>query len=315
MREIVICLALFIFSWLNSFSQNSLSQNSGFIYLGVLETKRSSWPENNYNDMQDSTTKKIVRVLFYKDQNEWKSLVNEIGNAHLYPSALKWFIAFDGKEIGSFHSKKEPLKFKDIPWTFPRDAYHSTIEKNLPTIGKPALDFSGMPGEENPRPLIVNSVPNCADPDEWKPFIPDKNDINTIYPVYRSYVQKQMDGILINIEDLRLLKSYQSKNRDQLIEVGTITFANSQEVITCPVWIYKSQSGEIRNLSKVIDYKFCKDEFIDDDMSECKLVDAGDYDLDGKSELIFWASRYDCDGYVMFYNDFINMIDFTWIYH
>jgi hypothetical protein len=34
------------------------------------------------------------------------------------------------------------------------------------------------------------------------------------------------------------------------------------------------------------------------------LVDAGDDDKDGKSELVFSISRYNSGGYVLFYDDF-----------
>lgn len=45
------------------------------------------------------------------------------------------------------------------------------------------------------------------------------------------------------------------------------------------------------------------------------LLDAGDYDNDGESEIIFWRSGYNEDGYILFYKQFINRVDFTWNYH
>lgn len=113
---------------------------------------------------------------------------------------------------------------------------------------------------------------------------------------------------------LRYSKSYQSLSLDQLIQIGMI-MSDDPEKISYPIWIYKSASGEIKNISKMIDYDFCQDDFSDDDYSKITLIDAGDYDSNGKSEVIFWTSRYDGDGYVMFYNDFTSMIDFTWCYH
>lgn len=45
------------------------------------------------------------------------------------------------------------------------------------------------------------------------------------------------------------------------------------------------------------------------------LVDAGDYDLDGHSELVFWYSGYNKDGYVLFSPDLIREADYLWNYH
>jgi hypothetical protein len=45
------------------------------------------------------------------------------------------------------------------------------------------------------------------------------------------------------------------------------------------------------------------------------LVDAGDYDNDGKSELVFAVSGYDWDGYELFYDDLRKSAIFKFIYH
>jgi hypothetical protein len=46
------------------------------------------------------------------------------------------------------------------------------------------------------------------------------------------------------------------------------------------------------------------------------LVNAGDYDSDGKSELIFSYSGYNRDGYIIVYGeDYLKHTDFIWNYH
>jgi hypothetical protein len=45
------------------------------------------------------------------------------------------------------------------------------------------------------------------------------------------------------------------------------------------------------------------------------LVDAGDYDGDGESEVIFRQNEYNRNGYILFYNKFLDHVDFTWNYH
>jgi hypothetical protein len=45
------------------------------------------------------------------------------------------------------------------------------------------------------------------------------------------------------------------------------------------------------------------------------LVDAGDYDGDGASELLFWYSGYDEDGYTLVYDGGRKSVDYHWNYH
>jgi len=45
------------------------------------------------------------------------------------------------------------------------------------------------------------------------------------------------------------------------------------------------------------------------------LVDAGDYDNDGKSEIVFSISRYNRGGYELFYDDFKGHTVFEFSYH
>ena len=45
------------------------------------------------------------------------------------------------------------------------------------------------------------------------------------------------------------------------------------------------------------------------------LVDAGDYDNDGKSELVFSIDDYNRGGYRLFYDDFSRSAKFEFGYH
>ena len=320
MLKLILTEIFVIFFFTSTYSQNNENKSnadSGILYLGVLETKHINWPESNYQAKKDSTSKKIVRVLFYKSKNEWKTLEKEISNPKIYPTQCTWFIAFDGKQIGGFQSSFEPLRFKEYPWTYPRDAYHKTIQKNLPTIGLPTTDFAGWTNEKQPRPLVVVSKPNCTDPENWKPFFPSQNYIKTIFPIYKEYISRFIDTSRLDISKMTYLKSYKSIKLDKLIQIGHLNknIVNNEEFISYPIWIYISNSGNIKNLTKMIDYEYILDDGGDDDFSTSILVDAGDYDSNGKSELIFWSSRYNGDGYVLFFNEFENMIDFTWSYH
>ena len=53
-------------------------------------------------------------------------------------------------------------------------------------------------------------------------------------------------------------------------------------------------------------------DFLDQELT---LIEAGDYDNDGKTELLFWHSGYNEDGYILMYNSFTQKAEFLWSYH
>ncbi len=272
------------------------------IFVGTLETKFSRWPDTEYRNEGNLSTKKIVRVLFMKSGDRWISMCDSVVKQQMYPKSSKWYIAFDGRKLGHFSSKMEPLRWKNYSWTFPRDAHHLPVQKNLPTVGKPTSEFAGEPGGQYPRPLIVVSKDNCKDPERWKPFIPPKHLVDSLIPLY--WNTKGRRSITGKVE---AMKSYCSNKNDALIQLATHRRTSA--------WFYVSNDGFICNLTKLMDKKYELDEFGDDDESSASLVDAGDYDGDGQSEIIFFVSRYVQDGYVMFFDNCSSIADFTWIYH
>jgi len=281
------------------------------VYIGALETKPIGWPENAYGK-GDTAMQRVVRPLFYNKDGVWYSLQDVIGDSSIYPGGQLWHIAFDGKRIGELHSKQEPPRFPDASWTWPRDTYHSTIEKNLPVIGQPTEAFSGWTGGAAPRPLVVVSENNCLDPQRWKPFEPDTAELPNLLRLYNSYLALMDDVDPVAYTDLQFAKSYKSVNNDQLLQVRLKTTADNWSGY--PIWIYQSHNGYYVNLSYNIDLPFI-DDFSDDDYSTNVLVDAGDYDNNGQSELLFWSSRYNGDGYILFSNNCAQMSAFLWGYH
>lgn len=281
------------------------------VYIGALETKPIGWPENARWD-GDTAMLRIVRPLFYNKHGVWHSLQEVIGDTSIYPSEQFWHIAFDGKHIGELHSKKEPLRNPNHPWTWSRDAYHSTVEKNLPVIGQPTEAFMGWDGDAAPRPLVVVSENNCLDPQRWRPFEPDTAELPKLVRFYNSYLALLDEFAPVDYTDLEFAHSYTSVKNDQLLQVRLKTTEDNWSGY--PIWIYQSHNGYYVNLSYNIDLPFI-DDFSDDDYSTNVLVDAGDYDNNGQSELLFWSSRYDGDGYILFSNNCAEMSVFLWRYH
>jgi hypothetical protein len=307
-----ITLLVFFVTFCAVKAQKKETIQNNFIYVGAIETKLPSWFlfEPKFNG--DTTPIKIIRPLFYKNEKGWFSLETKIEDRTIYPKSRKWHIAFDGKNLGSFNSKSVPIEFAGYNWTYARDSYHLISDSTVPTIGKKSIEFSGFEYEEQFRPLVGVSLPYYKDPENWKPFNPDSNNLKILVEIYKSYFNiRDFDKDYFENGRFIFLKSYQSNKKHQLIQMAF----KSNDNIKYPLWIYKSNTGKLINISKIIDLKFSQDEFTDDDISTNTLIESGDFDNNGKSEIIFWSSRYNGDGYVMFYENFSRMVDFTWGYH
>jgi len=113
-----------------------------------------------------------VRVAFHEDSGQWKAFPTDFDNekelsqaARSYPEAVTWTICFDGRALGALASKNPQTYnlYADI------GLQQITSKGSVPTVGQPSTLFSGWPGGQTYRPLVLNSRPYCADDKKWRP--------------------------------------------------------------------------------------------------------------------------------------------------
>jgi hypothetical protein len=106
-----------------------------------------------------------------------------------------------------------------------------------------------------------------------------------------------------SVKDLEVLTGYVDARGRQLVAVGLAAKLNGCDGPTEPAWwanwFLVRRKGEAPAL-------------IGDGLW---LVDAGDYDHDGRSEVLFWFSGYNRDGYVLYADDFGTRVEYLWNYH
>jgi hypothetical protein len=166
------------------------------------------------------------------------------------------------------------------------------------------MDFSGWMATPVYRPLVVSTSPSCTDPDSWKPFNPTPADIATALD--------HADTSLINRassaaeRNFKVLKSYSSQSERLLCMVFDVNSAAPSDTND---FIY-SDSDNTRLAWFLLNGSSCV--YL---RSNMLLLDAGDYDNDGKVEVVFKFEEYDHDGYILYYDDFRQMSLFGWSYH
>jgi hypothetical protein len=179
----------------------------------------------------------------------------------------------------------------------------------VPAIGMRAAEFGGFLETPVLRPLLANSERYFKDPELWKPSNAAAAVVELLLREFRRKFPKVMNCTQdggnekpwpYRDVDIKLTKSYSSLRNWAVVQL-------TLERDHCdgpPGDAFVDQWFAITPAGKPI--------FIGAGMW---LVDAGDYDNDGKSEVVFAINRYDEGGYELFYDDFKGHAVFQFGYH
>ncbi len=256
---------------------------------------------------------RAVRVLFEKKGNEWQAFPDCPDVQCLsavttkYPHEVVWTVSFDGKNLGKI-TGTTPKKFN----------YYADIglqeissEVPIPVIGTRSRAFGGYTGAAIYRPLVTNSKPFVSDPDLWKRSnLPAGLSLRLRQEFRRHYGQlcrlgedsASLKPLAYRNENIRIIQAYTSKTK------WAIARLHLGGAIDC----HDIEAGfEIDDGWFVIDPQR-NFRYLDDGLW---LVDAGDYDNDGHSELVFAINRDNRGGYEVFYDDFKKRAIFEYSYH
>ena len=273
------------------------------VVLGVLEDQ-SGWYAGDPNF-------RTVRVIFKKIGQDWLPFPSDCPDqdclkriASSYPSAMTWTIAFDGKNLGQITSRA-PKEFK---WYASVGQEEITSVGSVPTIGERSSEFENGNDEPAFRPLVANSQPYFKDPDVWKPTQLSSDFVGLLREQFRKKFPSAENCANPdeNVpkpwpyadDDIKVLKSYSSRNGWSIsrLELEPYRCDGPSDESFVDNWFTISPQHEVK--------------FLD---SGLWLIDAGDYDDDGKSELFF--ARDGRNGYELFYDDFRRHVTFEFYFH
>ena len=282
------------------------SADSSEIIIGVLEHhKGHATGDSSYF---------TVRVVFKKTEEGWQSFESDCKNpvclktiASKFPSKIKWTIAFDGKNLGQV-STVNPIKFKYYSNVGEQDIVRGT---KIPTIGKPSDEFNGWVPEDVYRPLVAVSRPYYKDPDHWKPSHHEdkliqlaRAEFRKQFPTVNNCDKEDPSRVLpwpYADSDIKILKSYSSNKHWTLLQLSLEGSECEMLGDNSPFmrqWFTVNPEQHVSHLGEGM-----------------MLIDAGDYDDDGRSEVMFKTHGYNRGGFKMFYNDFSTHASFEFGYH
>ncbi|TAK92320.1 MAG: hypothetical protein EPO06_00460 [Burkholderiaceae bacterium] len=282
----------------------SLPATADPLVLGVFEQPQCK---------QEST--RSARLLFAKTGDRWVALNNQYEfseNRHL--TLPSWTIVLDGRNLGNLKLRDpNPASPTLKDWYYGRDKlYVPENPEKVPTVKNESKSFGGWCQAPEARPLVLVSRANFDDPEKWKPFSPDQSYKQSLYLPLKLVVGRfnaihciegadHSEPWDFKPEDLVLYKGYRSAFGKELVSIGIDLTKIGCDSIVEPQW---SNHWFLFDGEKI--------EFIGNQM---ELVDSGDYDNDGRSELLFWYSGYNRDGYVLIYDDLRQKVEYLWGYH
>jgi len=275
-------------------------------YLGVLE------------EYQPAPYKRltIARVLFRATQGGWVALPDGFKDNHplqfdpseyesseqasldSLPQQMRWQVCFDGKTLGKVASLK-PTRWRALAL---RGSLFLFEERMPPWVGKEGFDFSGWPEKPVHRPLVLNSEARCDDPSRWKPTTLPHKIAQGLGEKFASIVGESIACELdagattcaMKVDRWDVRRAYRDRGSRWLLEVRAL-----------------ESSGNVQPFLFFVDGKDVH--LLGMDM---RVLDAGDYDGDGQSEVVVRFQRYNHDGYTLFFGPRLERsASFGWRYH
>ena len=297
MRKIFLTILLV---WLCAISS---AQDSAPI-LGILEDTPGHYAGDPHY--------RSVRVVFAKHGKEWIAFQSNCSDEHClksvaaeYPKRVDWTVVFDGRSIGHLITKA-PAEFE----------FYSTVGQEqitggvAPLVGKPSQQFGGFPSEAVLRPLVTSSKPFFEDPERWKHASLSTDLLRQVRKQFHRRFPK-VSNCATPEENIAKVWDY----HDSDIRIATAYSSNrGWSIARVQLEPYRCDGPDD---DAFVDQWFVvkPDSTVSFLGSAMWLVDAGDYDNDGRSELIFSIDDYNRGGYRLFYDDFSRSATFEFGYH
>ncbi len=302
MGKLILVVALFGISCLRA---NALDQSSPLV--GIVEDDRAELADWK----QGPSKERVIRPLFEKKDGVWKTNT-------VHPEEISWTIAFDGKNAGTVKSKPNT---RDHHLNHDTHSPEPQLGQTL-VIGKPSADFSGWEETLFNRPLVLVSGGDFKDPDHWKPLQLTADQTKNLIVAFKKEYPKVLncneneeplpDPWPYTDANIKIQRTYGSDKGDIL---ATLNLEGSQCGVSEGPFLNQLFLIRADQSTGHITLGTRSDGTKAYDGLSLFLVDAGDYDGDGESEVVFFVSGYNEDGYAMFFDSFHKMVMWTWDYH
>ncbi len=270
------------------------------LYVGALEDVAGY--EGHYN---------AVRAVFRKTGREWLPFPAECAEVGClqdlkrhFPDAVTWDIGFSGRYLGQLKSQ-----LPGLVQAVSEVGLQNVVSGKVPKIGKRSLEYGGFIEQPVYRPLVAISEKSFRDPDNWRRAQPSAKMSARLRHAFRQRFPAVSNCKSIDDEkalpwayrdgNIKLERFYASNRGWSVAEVALQQYRcdGPPDDAFIDQWFAVSPKGDVTYLE-----------------GGMHLLDAGDYDGDGKSEIMFTIDRYNEGGYTLYYDDFRRHATFNFHY-
>jgi hypothetical protein len=205
------------------------------------------------------------------------------------PAHRRWQVCFDGRRRGTIATELPAL------W-----GEHEIGGLTLapgeapPWVGDRRSEFAATAAGPVHRPLVVVDAPSCAGPEQWKRVELTRNEFTAAWPRIAKVLGVGVAPIVAGAHP-RLVKAYRNNRGERLLSIHTGAGDASEQDLD-DFLVYQDERGEFERVGDGL-----------------TLVDAGDYDGDGKSEIVAMYRSMNVAGLVLFTPDWAKHGDrFLW---
>jgi hypothetical protein len=216
---------------------------------------------------------------------------------------LRWSVCFDGRVLGRLETEAVDSALSS------REGVQTPVaNQTIPFVGRRSREFAGWMRAEVHHPLAVSSQGYCSDPEGWHREQAGPQLRQRLFGFLRTSLRAEVcDGDVRRTwvpksTDLELLKLYASKTGERLAmlraRLPKAACEDPQSEAAGVQLLRIDRQGRVSLLGAGL-----------------SIVDAGDYDGDGKAEVLVRYERYNHDGYTLFYDSFSKQVSVGWHYH
>jgi len=275
------------------------SANSVTVYVGILDDAR----EQVWRGKANVGERRLVMPVFEKTGTEWQSI------SSFSPLEMKWTISFNGKNLGEIETGADTKEGSADQLNSPDSRakqFILTRAANVLVVGKPSQKFTGASSlvglKAVRRPLVVVSKPYYRDPDGWR--------------------RVQLPEKVAALVRVGFRKQYPQVDRCEREAIAERNWKYPDSALTLPA-AYASNKNSFLVAAKLnagnCGWGGRPDDPLDSWVRQWflvapdggvhrvggfeELLDAGDYDNDGSSEIIFFSTRSEhSDAYDLLYD-------------
>jgi len=276
------------------------------VTIGVLEDRPGA--------TMSEPARFIVRALFQKGDAGWSSLEPECTDLSClasapadFPESVDWTVVHHGGTRGSVRATTPAA------WHLYADVGSQEIAAGVvpPTIGDRSMKFARNSDVPVYRPLLAGSAPVAADADSWAAAEVSAKSAAAIRVAFRGLFANVLNCATEGAVDASPV-TYQ--DGDILISMG-VAATTGWSVATGNLTGYRCDGPWDNTAFAPQTFAVTPDgdaRYLGEGL---QLLDASDFDGDGKSEVVFAITGANRGGYDLRFNDFAGQAVFAFNYH